>query len=225
MRKVMVAGLAVLLCVGMAQAAVTLSVAKYASTSPSLDRYVVTATAAGGDLVVGIANLQITGSVHNVQIPSMGPAIPVLQADDLDGCPTIKADWLGGDTCLLLVDDGAGDLGGDFAETSDASNMYAADFAKYAGSFAPVTGMGTFGHPSATGNMEGLDGTQQAASVDFLQVCLPKTSTGVSLAVDIVYGPAGGSAETQSMEASITEPATMSLLVLGGVAALVRKRR
>ncbi len=216
MRKVLIGALAVLLCVGTAQAAISLSVSTAPCPVAGMTRYIVTAATGTSEVVATVSDLTINGAVHQVWDNIALGGAPSPQIDSLLARP---ADWYDGDTCLLILDDTLGDNGA-WTETNDLT-MGGSGLTLFAGSFPPQTGMGTYGHTGATS--EGLDPAQQASTVPIMQVVAP---TGVTMDVTIGYGlPGGIGVEDVFVDFPIPEPATMSLLVLGGVAMIARKRR
>ena len=215
MRKVLLGTLAVLLCVGSAQAAISFSITQNAAPAPGLDSYTVTVLQDDGIRPIAVmSDLNITGT-HNVDANSG----PVTQAEDwVDGL-LMDATWAKYDTHLLLDDTQiASTFGSAITETNDGSDPAGLNLFKLA---AATEGVGSFGNPVG-GTQDSLLILNGGFSLDLLQVVVPAGTTAL-MDIGIVYGE--DSIKEEFVDVPIVpEPATMSLLVLGGVALLRRRR-
>jgi opacity protein-like surface antigen len=84
-------------------------------------------------------------------------------------------------------------------------------------------GLGTYMSTTATSNMAfAIPSAYQALSTDVFQVVIPAGTTawlrGIAVAAD-------GSSYQEPVPIPIPEPATMGLLAIGGIGALIRRRR
>ncbi len=217
MRNVLVVAVTLLVCVGAAQGAITLSVRTEPCPLAGMSRYVLSASTGTAEVIATISDVALNGPVHQVWDPPALGGSPTPQIDDFVSRPV---EWFQSDTCLLVADDTLGDNGA-WVETNDGTAPIIG-LPQFVGMY-PIAGMGTFGHAGATS--EGLDPAHQASTVDILQVVIP-TGTIVYPDLRIGYGMPGG----QGIEDEfctwppIPEPATLSLLAVGGLAVFRRRR-
>ncbi len=213
MRSLLTVGFAVLLLAGMAKGEYMLSLRQESCPVAGMSRYVVTVSSGTTEPVYGVFNLAITGEVHQVW-DFDGRASP--QIDSLS--PSRPADWFDADTCLLIVDDSMGDQGW-WVETNDGA-MGGSGLSLFMDALSPVTGMGD-GFDGVNSPHESLDPAQRSPTVDFMQVVIP---TDAVVYMDVMFDDGSWIGMPPAFyDYPIPEPATLSLLALGG-AMLVRRR-
>ena len=206
--------------VGPVQGAITLQITQLPDPAAGLNSYRVTAVS-DGPKVFTFSDLTITGvEVHNVADFTTTESLTI----DFWTSPGTftEAAWSIYDTHVLIPD---GDLltsvGPALAEGNDQADPVGLALAPAAfPTFPAKVGMGTFGH-SGPGASFVLLPENAATSVDFLQV--------VVLDGDVALLTVGIVDENQRKDEFVDvpivpEPATMTLLALGG-AALLRRRR
>ena len=226
MRNVILGTLAVLICIGSAQAAISLVVTPLQSPDPGLRRYKVTAVEDSSRQITVLSDINVTGCHNVTQAYDPGNVIKDPDWTAAAQAPFGSAAWAIYDTYLLLDDVGEHDnvisqLGGALAETNDNSDPASLGLGQMVGVWYPATvGMGSFGHPVGTASL--IVVANAGTCLDFLQVVVPVGQTAY-LDIGIVYGPEPLKDEFEDVPI-IPEPATMSLLVLGGVALLRRRR-
>ena len=197
----------------------TLQLTVNAAPAPGLESYTVTAVSTDSSNLVTFSDIHIDDPVHNVWGFGNDP-VTTMAAD----FPStfLAAEWVVYDTHLLVpAEDILTQLGSPLDEGNDGSNPagLALELDPPFAAFVPVVGVGTFGHGEGASSFALLPAAA-ATSVDLLQVVLVE-GTKARLDVAIV----NEQLERSSLGMEIPEPATLSLLALGGLALIRRKRR
>ena len=196
----------------------TLQLTVNAAPAPGLESYTVTAVSTDGSNLVTFSDIHIDDPVHNVwgfgddPISTMAGHFP---------STFVKAEWAAYDSHLLVPEaDILTQLGSALDEGNDGSNPAGLSLEldpPFAG-FLPVIGVGPYGHGESASSFALLPAAA-ATSVDLLQVVLAEgTKALLNLAV------VNEQLERSQLSKEIPEPATLSLLALGGLALIRRKR-
>ena len=222
MRTMLVAGLALLVCVGSAQAAAQLVLTGMSTPATGLISYTVAAVAPTGEQVTNLSDISVTPlSVHHVWPSFDTDGTPFI--GDVAAPPFGNAAWDVYDTHILIPqDDLILELGDPVGETNDGTDPAGLGLSIVVGiEYFATTGLGDFGHIPVTEPSTMV--FSPAHSVDIIQV-VAEVGTTIWLSGGIVHTFEGDTARTDCT-IELPEPATMSLLGFGGLLLLKRKRR